>query len=67
MIFGRSGWPSLGSGEHTDDVVAVLEGGVGVGALDLLDWLDAVEGVEDGGQEECFEILVAVSLLLAKV
>lgn len=67
MIFDRSGWPSLSSWEHTDDVGAVLESGVGVGALDLLNRLDAIEGVEDGGQEECFKILVEVSLLLAKV
>ena len=51
MIFDQSGWPSLSSREHTDDVGTVLEGGIGVGALNLLDRLDAVKGVEDGGQE----------------
>ena len=51
MIFDRSGWLSLSRGEHTDDVGTVLEGGIGVGALNLLDRLDAVKGVEDGGQE----------------
>ena len=51
MIFDRSGWPNLSIWEHTDDVWTVLEGGVGIGALNLLDRLDAVKGVEDGGQE----------------